>query len=133
MILPITGVFAAVIGILLLVLSAVVAKYRIKYGKDMGTTEDLDFKAAVRAHGNLVEYAPLTLLMLGIAELNGVSNGFIYWIGMAFVLGRILHAWGMFQGQGGPHKARMVGILLTWVSILIIAVLLLLNVFQVYG
>jgi len=133
MILPITGVFAAVIGILLLVLSAVVVKYRIKYGKDMGITDDRDFEAAVRAHGNLVEYAPLTLLMLGIAELNGVSSGFIYWIGMAFVVGRILHAWGMFQGQDGPHKARMVGILLTWLSILMIAVLLLLNVFQAYG
>jgi uncharacterized membrane protein YecN with MAPEG domain len=133
MILPITGVFAAVTGILLLFLSAVVVKYRIKYGKDMGITEDRDFEAAVRAHGNLVEYAPLTLLMLGIAELNGVSSGFIYWIGLAFVLGRILHAWGMYQGQGGPHKARMVGILLTWLSILVIAVLLLLNVFQVFG
>jgi uncharacterized membrane protein YecN with MAPEG domain len=133
MILPITGVFAAVIGVLLLVLSAVVVKYRIKYGKDIGTTEDLDFKAAVRAHGNLMEYAPLTLLMLGIAELNGVSSGFIYWVGMAFVLGRILHAWGMFQGQGGPHKARMVGILLTWATILITAVLLLHNVYKVFG
>jgi len=133
MILPITGVFAAVTGILLLFLSAVVVKYRIKYGKDMGITEDRDFEAAVRAHGNLVEYAPLTLLMLGIAELNGVSSGFIYWVGLAFVLGRILHAWGMYQGQGGPHKARMVGILLTWLSILVIAVLLLLNVFQVFG
>ncbi|HEV8077095.1 MAG TPA: MAPEG family protein [Marinobacter sp.] len=133
MILPITGVFAAVIGILLLFLSAVVVKYRIKYRMGMGIAEDRDFEAAVRAHGNLVEYAPLTLLMLGIAELNGVPNGFIYWVGMAFVVGRILHAWGMLQGQGGPHKARMVGILLTWVAILIIAVLLLLNVFQVYG
>lgn len=133
MILPITGVFAAVIGILLIFLSAVVVKYRIKYGKDMGITDDRDFEAAVRAHGNLVEYAPLTLLMLGIAELNGVSNGFIYWLGMAFVAGRILHAWGMLQGQGGPHKARMVGILLTWVVILATAVLLLLNVFLVYG
>lgn len=133
MILPITGVFAAVTGILLLFLSAVVVKYRIKYGKDMGITEDRDFEAAVRAHGNLVEYAPLTLLMLGVAELNGVPNGFIYWIGLAFVLGRILHAWGMLQGLGGPHKARMVGILITWLSILVIAVLLLLNVFQAFG
>jgi hypothetical protein len=39
----------------------------------------------------------------------------------------------MYQGQGGPHKARMVGILLTWATILVIAVLLLLNVFQAYG
>ena len=133
MILPITGVFAAVIGILLLFLSAAVVKFRLKYGMGMGVAKDRDFEAAVRAQGNLVEYAPLTLLMLGIAELNGVANGFIYWVGMAFVVGRILHAWGMYQGRGGPHKARMVGILLTWASILVISALLLLNVFQVYG
>lgn len=133
MIVPITGVFAAVTAILLLFLSGVVVKYRVKYRMGLGTTKDPDFEAAVRAHGNLVEYAPLTLLMLGIAELNGVASGFVYWLGMAFVLGRILHAWGMLQAQGREHKARMVGILLTWVVMLAIALLLLLNVWQVYG
>ena len=133
MIVPITGVFAAVTAILLLFLSAVVVKYRVKYDMGMGVAKDPDFEAAVRAHGNLVEYAPLTLLMLGIAELNGVASGFVYWIGMAFVLSRILHAWGMLQGQGKSHKARMVGILLTWLAMLAIAVLLLMNVWQVYG
>ncbi len=133
MIVPITSVFTAVTAILLLFLSGVVVKYRVKYRTGMGTTNDPDFEAAVRAHGNLVEYAPLTLLMLGIAELNGVASGFVYWLGMAFVLGRILHAWGMLQAQGGEHKARMVGILLTWLVMLAIALLLLLNVWQVYG
>lgn len=133
MIVPITAVFTAVTAILLLFLSGVVVKYRVKYRMGMGTTKDPDFEAAVRAHGNLTEYAPLTLLMLGIAELNGVASGFVYWLGMAFVLGRILHAWGMLQAQGEEHKARMVGILLTWLVMLGIALLLLLNVWQVYG
>jgi hypothetical protein len=39
----------------------------------------------------------------------------------------------MINGRGGPHIARMAGILLTWIGILAIAVLLLWNVFQVYG
>ncbi|WP_336365621.1 MAPEG family protein [Marinobacter sp. C2H3] len=133
MIVPVTGVFAAVIGLLLLVLSAQVVRFRLKFGKGLGVNDDLDFQAAVRAHANLVEYAPLGLLMLAIAEVNGVASGLVYWTGMALVVGRILHAWGMIKGRGGPHKARMVGILLTWLAILAAALLLLGNVWQVYS
>ncbi|MGB1950934.1 MAG: MAPEG family protein [Marinobacter sp.] len=133
MIVPVTAVFAAVICILLLVLSFQVVRFRLKYGKGMGVTDDRDFEAAVRAHANLVEYAPLGLIMLGLAELNGVAGGLVYWTGMALVVGRILHAWGMINGRGGPHKARMAGIVLTWLAILVAAVLLLVNVYQVYG
>ena len=45
MIVPVTGVFAAVIGILLLVLSAQVVKFRLKYKKGLGVTDDRDFEA----------------------------------------------------------------------------------------
>ena len=133
MIVPVTAVFAAVTGLLLLVLSAQVVKYRLKYRKGLGVNEDPECEAAVRAHANLVEYAPLGLIMLAIAELNGVSGSLIYWTGMALVVGRILHAWGMINGKGGPHWARMIGILLTWLAILVAALLLFWNVWQVYG
>lgn len=133
MIAPVTAVFAAVTGLLLLVLSGQVVKYRIKYRQGLGIADDPEFEAAVRAHANLIEYAPLGLIMLGIAEINGVSSTLIYWTGMALVVGRILHAWGMINGKGGPHKARMIGILLTWLAILVAAILLLQNVWQVYG
>ncbi|MBN7770168.1 MAPEG family protein [Marinobacter daepoensis] len=133
MIVPVTAVFAAVTGLLLLVLSAQVVKFRLKYRKGLGVTDDPEFEAAVRAQANLVEYAPLGLIMLAIAELNGVSGALIYWTGMALVVGRILHAWGMINGKGGPHLARMIGILLTWLAILVAALLLFWNVWQVYG
>ncbi|MBW4934772.1 MAPEG family protein [Marinobacter sp. F4206] len=133
MIVPVTGVFAAVIGILLLVLSGQVVRFRLKYKKGMGITDDRDFEAAVRAHANLVEYAPIGLLMLAVAELNGVPSGLIYWSGMMLVVGRILHAWGMINGRGGTHWARMLGIVLTWLAILVTAILLLWNVWQVYA
>ncbi|GHD49895.1 hypothetical protein SAMN05216429_112136 [Marinobacter persicus] len=133
MVAPITAVFAAVTGLLLLVLSAHVVKYRLKYRQGLGVNNDPDFEASVRAHANLIEHAPLGLLMLGLAEINGVSATLVYWSGMALVVGRILHAWGMINGRGGPHKARMIGILLTWLSILVVAILLLWNVWQVHG
>lgn len=133
MIVPVSAVFAAVLGLLLVVLSLLVSRFRLKYRKGMGVTDDRDFEAAVRAQANLVEYAPMGLIMLAIAELNGVASGLIYWTGMAFVVGRILHAFGMINGRGGPHMARLTGALLTWLGIVVMAVLLLWNVFQVYG
>ncbi|MEA1080466.1 MAPEG family protein [Marinobacter qingdaonensis] len=133
MIVPVTGVFAAVIGLLLLVLSAHVVRFRLKYKKGMGVTDDRDFEAAVRAQANLVEYAPTALIMLAIAELNGVASGWVYWIGMVLVVGRILHAWGMINSSGGTHWGRFFGIILTWLAILVTALLLFWNVWSVYG
>jgi uncharacterized protein len=133
MIVPVSAVFAAVLGLLLLFLSFLVSRYRLTFKHGLGVSDDIDFQATVRAHANLVEYAPIGLIMLAIAELNGVSSTLIYWTGMGFVVGRLLHAFGMINGRGGPHMARMAGILLTWLAILVLSLLLFWNVFQVYG
>lgn len=133
MIVPVTAIFAAVLGLLLIVLSLLVTRYRLRLKQGLGVSEDIAFQATVRAHSNLVEYAPMGLIMLAIAELNGVSATLIYWTGMGFVVGRLLHAFGMISGRGGPHMARMAGITLTWLAILMLALLLIWNVLQVYG
>ncbi|SDV99817.1 MAPEG family protein [Marinobacter mobilis] len=129
MILPVTAVFASVCVLLLIVLSYRVATFRLKHRKGLGVNDDRDFEVAVRTQANLAEYAPITLVLLAIGELNGVSVAWIYGLGMAFVVGRLLHAWGMVKGRGGPHKARLVGIVLTWLAMLVLAVAVLLNVF----
>lgn len=133
MIVPVTAIFAAVIGILLIVLSVMVSRFRLKFKKSLGVNDDRDFHAVVRAHANLTEYAPIGLIMLAIAELNGVPATLIYWTGMGFVVGRLLHAFGMINGHGGPHVARLVGSLLSWLAIVVLAGLLIWNVVQVYG
>jgi len=133
MIVPVTAVFAAVLGLLLVVLSLFVSRHRLRLKQNLGVSEDIDFQATVRAQANLVEYAPIGLIMLAIAELNGVSGTLIYWTGLGFVVGRLLHAFGMINGRGGPHMARMAGILLTWLAIVVLALLLIWNVYQVYG
>ena len=92
---------------------------------------DSNMAQAIEKRGR--ELLGLALIMLGLAELNGVASGLIYWTGMALVLGRILHAFGMINGEARPHKARALGILLTWLSILVTAVLLFWNVYQVNG
>lgn len=130
MILPVTAVFASVCTVLLIILSYRVASFRMKYRKGLGVNEDRDFEVAVRAQANLAEYAPITLILLAIGELNGVALELIYVLGMTFVLGRILHAWGMINGRGGAHKARFWGIILSWLAMLVLAIVVMLNVFH---
>lgn len=130
MILPVTAVFASVCTLLLIILSFRVATFRIKYRKGLGVNDNRDFEVAVRTQANLVEYAPITLVLMAIGELNGVTLEWIYGLGMTFVIGRLLHAWGMVNGRGGAHKARFVGILLTWLAMLVLAIAVLLNVFR---
>ncbi|SFR80813.1 hypothetical protein SAMN05216203_3116 [Marinobacter daqiaonensis] len=131
MLMPVTAIFAAVTAVLLLLLSLRVSMFRLKYGQGLGVNDDRGFEVAVRTQGNLVEYAPMALILMAVGELNGVGAQWIYWVGMAFVGGRLLHVFGMFNGNGGPHKARLVGTLLTWLSILVMAVLVVWNVIQV--
>jgi hypothetical protein len=133
MIVPVSAVFAAILGLLLIFLSLLVSRHRLKLKQGLGVSEDIDFQATVRAHANLVEYAPMGLIMLAVAELNGVPGALIYWTGMGFVVGRLLHAFGMINGRGGPHIARMAGILLTWLAIVVLSLLLMWNVYLVYG
>ncbi|WP_166266748.1 MAPEG family protein [Marinobacter caseinilyticus] len=127
MIIPITAIYASAIGVLMLFLAFRVSTFRLKHKKGMGFDQDRDFEAAVRAHANLVENAPITLILMAIGELNGVTSQAVYTVGLALVAGRLLHAWGMTQGRGGSHKARMVGILLNWLAILSMSVLVFIN------
>ncbi len=127
MIIPVTAVYASITGFLMLFLAYRVSTFRLKYKKGMGFTEDRDFESAVRSHGNLTEYAPVTLILLAVGELNGVTTQWVYLVGLGFIAGRLLHAWGMHKGRGGTHPARLVGILLNWLAILVMAVLVLIN------
>ncbi len=46
---------------------------------------------AVRGHGNLIEYAPLFLILMLVAELNHLSSAWLHFAGAAFLVGRFMH------------------------------------------
>ncbi|MCF6275195.1 MAG: MAPEG family protein [Robiginitomaculum sp.] len=77
--------------------------------------------------GNFTEYAPLALI--GLFAMAGLSAN-PYWLhgaGGAFTLGRIMHAVG-FSGNSGISFGRFAGMILTWGSMLVMAVYLLYQV-----
>jgi len=50
-----------------------------------------DLERAIRGHGNLIEYAPLFLILMLALELSDASVTLLYMSGIIFSLGRLMH------------------------------------------
>jgi len=123
----ITPIYAAILGLILLVLSArVVAVVRGKGEVGYGDGGNPEFTTIVRGQGNFVEYVPMILILIGFAEAGGTSSSWIHGLGGALVLGRILHPLGL-SAEPGIKIPRLVGTILTWVVLLAASILVLMN------
>src|SRR6185437_10307166 len=84
---------AGVLGLLTLVLATNISRLRRGRGISLGNGGHKDVEAAIRAHGNLIEWAPLVLLLIYL--LHGPSGDRIVAIlAIVFTLGRLAHAGG---------------------------------------
>lgn len=124
--LEITALYAALLGILYLLLSANVSRYRLSGRVSLGDGNNPKLAQAIRAHANFAEYVPLALILLGLAEAGGAKGGMLHAFGAALLLGRLLHAWGITQ-PNSAHGTRKIGIVLTWLVIFGTSVFLLVS------
>ena len=76
---------------------------------------------AIRAQGNLIEYAPIFLILIFIAEYNGAHPHMLYMTGTIFIISRLMHGIAFGFMKYSPFL-RVGGTLLTFLSILIISV-----------
>lgn len=89
--LPATGVATSLLTLLALRATFAIIRLRQKHKVPLGDGGHPDLAQAIRAHANLVEFAPLGLLGLGCLELNGAPRAVVGAGGALFVLGRVLH------------------------------------------
>ena len=119
----ITLLYAGLSGLLLLVLSFQVVGLRRKHRIGLGSGAEPELERAVRVHANFCEYVPLALLLLLLLELNAVLPGLVlHGLGGMLVVGRILHAMGL-RRSAGVSRGRFLGTLLTWLMLLVSALL----------
>ena len=114
---PITTVYAALLGILLILLSDLVSRTRKKSCVSLGHGDDPMLERTMRAHGNFVEYVPFGLLLLLLVEVMGGQPWLLHVYGLMLLLGRLLHAYGMIRPEA-PVSGRYWGTTLTWLMIL---------------
>jgi uncharacterized membrane protein YecN with MAPEG domain len=125
----ITGLYSGLVALLVVGLGVRVALMRMRHRVGLGDGGVAELARAIRAHGNLVEYAPLALLLLLIAELSAAAPpAALHAAGIAVVAGRVLHAFGLSRN---PNRSagRMLGSLLTWLAIVGLALLLIVRGF----
>lgn len=124
MVFMVTPLYAGLLGLLLLVLSYLVSRQRRKHRISIGDGGVPALQAAIRVQGNFTEYVPVALILLALLELSHHSLYLLHVLGAALVIGRVLHAYGLTVKPHGASPGRLVGVLLTWLVILIASLLL---------
>ena len=114
---PVTTIYAALLGLLLIVLSDLVSRTRKRSRISLGHGDDPMLERTMRAHGNFVEYVPFGLILLMLRELNSPGAWVVHMFGAMLLAGRLLHAYGMVKPDG-VISGRYWGTALTWLMIL---------------
>lgn len=122
--LAITPIYAALIALLFVALSARVILYRLSEDLSLGDEGDRQLLRRMRAQGNCAEYAPLGLLLLLMAEFQGLAPALLHGLGLMLLAGRLAHSLG-FSFRVTTPPLRVIGTVLTLAQITVTATLVL--------
>ncbi len=114
----ITAIFAAIVALIYLAMSAYVITMRAKTNVLLGDGGNPSMLLAMRRHGNMAEYAPFAILMMGLAEMLGLEALWLHISGTLLVVGRLLHPIGLHIAEGNVAP-RIAGTLSTLAAILV--------------
>jgi uncharacterized membrane protein YecN with MAPEG domain len=117
MALPVTALYAALLGLLYAALTLLVVRGRVGSGVTLGTGEDKGLYRAVRAHANFAEFVPLILILMALGEGLRLSWMLLHLLGAALVVARVLHAIGISR-EPDLRAARGGGAALTLVVLI---------------
>ena len=118
----VTLTFATILSVFMLILSVRVLDLRgSPVTKAFHSTErEIDQRVldrAIRGHGNLIEYAPLFLILMLALELSDASKYWLYFNGSIFTIGRLMHGVVFAFMKPNPFM-RIGGMLLTFMGFL---------------
>lgn len=90
-----TSIYAGLCGLLMAWLALQTIKARRANRIKLGDGGNFVLQSAIRAQGNLAEYMPIVLILLFLLEYNGMYYLVIHAVGVAFLIGRWIHAQGL--------------------------------------
>lgn len=118
--LEVAALYAGVNIVILLVLAVLVVAGRRKHKIRLGDAGNEEFLRAVRAHANAAEYIPAGIVgVLFVALMEPATPlWLLHAAGISLTAGRILHGIGLHTGV--LNVGRMLGMVLTWTSYLLL-------------
>lgn len=121
---PVSFLYAGLLGLLLIALSAQVVLARRRYRVGLGTGNEDGLQQAVRVQANFCEYVPFAVLLLVLAEITALPGPAVHAAGLVLIVSRVLHATGL-SGSPGRSFGRFYGTAGTWLVIIALSVWLL--------
>ncbi len=118
--LPVTLCAAASAAILSIWLAWRCGQMRIRHNIIHGDDGGGPLTRRMRAQLNFVEYTPFVLVLVAAIELSGRGQAWLSIVAGLYMLGRVAHAIGM--DAEGPHRLRKIGVLVTLLTLLGLAV-----------
>ena len=113
----ITPIYASLIALLFVLLSLRVIAARRQSRVPLGDGGDPILLRRLRAHGNFAEYAPLVIVLMALAELQGAAGIALHAIGALLIGGRLVHAFGVSQ-EPENYRLRVAGMALTFTALI---------------
>jgi len=120
--LAITAIYAALLGLMLLVLKFRVIAARRRLLVDVLDGGEHDVTRRMRVHGNFAEHVPLALILMAVVELNGAEAWNVHALGAVLLISRVLHAHGL-ETTPGKSFGRAAGVIGTTAVIVSAALL----------
>lgn len=121
---PILPLYAALLALLFFVLSVRTLRMRKSLQIAVGDGGDKQMLRLIRVHANFAEYVPLCLILLYMVEAQRAPAFLMHGLGLALLVGRISHAYGVSQVKENL-AFRVAGMVLTFITLLISAIYLL--------
>ena len=110
------SLYAGLLGLMFLALSIRVIGGRRLARVGLGDGGDLGLQRRMRAQANFAEYVPIVLLLMLLAELQGVSAWILHGVGACLVFGLIAHAVSISRDPE-PSGGRVVGMAFTFTAL----------------
>ncbi len=117
MTLSVAPLYAALLGFLLVYLSIRVIRLRRRLKVTIGAGDEPAIERAARVQANFSEYVPIALILLLLVEIQGSSPLILHAIGLALVIGRVAHAFGVSRAAE-DYRWRTLGMTLTFFAII---------------
>lgn len=128
---PVTGFAAAICGLLLLFLAMRVSVLRMRHQIALGDGGIAELVRAIRTHANTVEQVPIFLVQCACYEIYLGASPFLIGVVAAFLLARLLFAWGLSTAT--LSLPRRIGAGLTYITQLLLALALLVQVVNTFN
>ena len=103
-----TALYAIPLTVLCLVLWFRVTKLRAELKVSIGDAGNAALHERIRQHGNFIEWTPMVLLLMVLAESNGAGTLWLHAGGGLLLAGRLIHPFGLKAGNAA-HPLRIVG------------------------